>query len=102
MSGDLFLYYSDKFEQFGFRVTELKCYERLVELFRQSTVSHPVRIEEGVEEVSLFGEVLVFDKVVQKKWLFGLGLGFRLGLLGWGWGGLGWGLPILPSAFLLG
>ena len=88
IGGDLYLYYSEKFEQFGFRVTELKCYERLVELFRKSTVSHPVKIEDGVEEVSLFGEVLVFDKVIQKKWLYGWGLGSY----GWGWGGLGYGL----------
>ena len=41
-----------------------------------------------VQEVPLIGEVLVLDKHVQKRWLWGYGWG----LGAWGWGG--WGFPM--------
>jgi hypothetical protein len=82
-------------ETLGIRITDLKCYERLVRMFAEaSRQPHMVRLEAGpqaVQEVPLFGEVLIMDKNVQKRWLWGYGWG--LGGLGWGWGGLGWGWP---------
>ena len=41
--------------------------------------------------VPLVGEVLVLDKEVSKRWLWGYGWG--LGYGGWGYGGLGYGYP---------
>jgi len=77
-------------ESVGIRVTDVKCYERLVRLFADaSRVPHMVRLESGpqsVQEVPLFGEILIMDKNVQKRWLWGYGWG----LGGWGWGGWGW------------
>lgn len=89
---DLVLYFGDKFIDYGFRVTDLKCYERLVGLFKESTMTHLVPLEGIKTEVPLFGEVLVLDKNVQKKWLYGYGWGLGSSL-GWGWGGLGYGYP---------
>jgi len=79
---DLFLYYGDRFVEYGLRVTDIRCFERLVALIRTSV---------GTVGTSLFGEVLVFDKEVSKRWLWGYGWG--LGYGGWGYGGLGYGYP---------
>ena len=97
---DLVLYYGDKFVEYGLRVTDLSCYDRLVGLFRESTMIHEVPLEESKIEVPLFGEILVMDKNVQKKWLYGYGWG--LGSLGWGWGGLGYGLGYPYSSYYWG
>lgn len=92
---DLYLYHSEKFVESGFRVTDLKCWERLVEIFNSSLSDHVVKVGD-LSEVSLFGELLVADKPVQKRWL-GWGLGW--GGLGWGWGFPGWGLPLWGLAW---
>jgi len=86
---ELFLFFDEKKgEESGLRISELKCYERLIELFRSSTMSHEVMV--GKENVSLFGEILVADKPAHKRWLGWLwGWG---GLGPWGWG-MGWGWP---------
>jgi hypothetical protein len=77
----------------GVRVSDVKCYERLVELFRRSTHRQEIRI--GEEQVNLFGEILVSDKPATKRWVGWLNpWGFGLG---WGWG-LGWGLPVWGAA----
>ena len=81
----------------GLRITDCKCFERLVRMFDESSLRpHIARLETMptiVQEVPLFGEILVLDKAVQKRWLWGYGWG---GYYGWGWAGYpyygyGWG-----------
>jgi hypothetical protein len=89
---DLFLYYGEKFVEFGFRVTDLDCFGRLIALIRGSSVEHMIPLESELvvkPVVPMVGEVLYFDKEVSKRWLYGYGFG--LGLGGWGYGGLGYG-----------
>lgn len=98
-SVDLVLYYNEKStEQVGFRVTDLKCYEKLVRLFADaSRVPRMFRLESEsniVQEVPLFGEILVLDKAIQKRWLWG----YTWSPYSWGWSGVyspyyyyGWG-----------
>jgi len=89
---DLFLYYGEKFVEYGFRVTDLDCFGRLVALIRGSSVEHMIPLESELTVkpvVPMIGEVLYFDKEVSKRWLYGYGFG--LGLGGWGYGGLGYG-----------
>jgi hypothetical protein len=89
---EVFLYFHEKPVHAGFRITDAKCFRRIVEtVFTPSTGNHVVKLESG-EEVGLFGEILFADKPTNKRWL---GLGFPwlgLGMGMWGWG-LGWGLP---------
>jgi hypothetical protein len=75
---DVFLYYGDKFQEYGLRVTDSVCWQRIVGLIKVSST--------GVQ--SLIGEVLVYDREVSKRWLWGYGWG--LGLNRWGYGGLGY------------
>jgi len=89
---DIFLYYGEKFVEYGFRVTDAKCFGRLIGLIRGSSVEHMLPIESDLvvkPVVPMIGEVLVYDKEVSKRWLYGYGFG--LGLGGWGYGGLGYG-----------
>jgi hypothetical protein len=87
---EILLYWNEKAIHAGYRVTEVKCYRRLIEkVFVPSTLRQLVKLENG-EEIHLFGEVLFADKPQQKRWLgFGFPF-FGAGLFGWG---LGWGLP---------
>ena len=88
------LYYCEKFIEYGFRVTDVKCFDRLISLIRGSSVERmvPVLGDSGVKTtLPLIGEVLVYDKEVSKRWLYGYGFG--LGYGGWGYGGLGYGYP---------
>jgi hypothetical protein len=90
---DIVLGCGDKFvDVAGLRVADCKCFARFVKLFDVSTRQpHMVRLETEptvVQEIPLIGEVLVLDKHVSKRWLWGYGWG-GLGL-GWGWGGFGW------------
>lgn len=90
------LYYGDEFIEYGLRVTDLKCYQRIVGLIRGSSTEREVILDVPTKPVvRIFGEVLVMDKVVSKRW--GWGYGWGLGGLygGWGWRGLGWGYPIV-------
>jgi hypothetical protein len=86
---DLSLFFgAEKSAEFaGIRISDVKCWSRLVDLFRLSRVDHTVQV--GEVRVSLLGEILVTDKPHQKRWL-GWGLPW---LGGWGWG-LGWGFPL--------
>ena len=62
---ELCLYYSEKSDRVGLRVTDLKCYERLVsDVYERSSINHEVTV--GEEKVSLFGEILVADKPAHK------------------------------------
>ena len=86
------LYYCEKFVEYGFRVTDAGCFGRLVGLIKGSSVERmvPVLGDSGVKTtLPLIGEVLVYDKEVSKRWLYGYGFG--LGYGGWGYGGLGYG-----------
>jgi len=99
---DLFLYFGDKMVEFGFRVTDLSCFERIVKLISVAPVVHIGELESELvvkPSVSLIGEVLLVDSQVTKRWLGGWGLGMGMGLWGmggfglggWGFGGLGLG-----------
>jgi len=65
----------------GLRVTDIKCFEKLVKL-NNETCRTPRTFNimlnaTASEDVRLCGEILVTDKLLQKRW--------------WGWGGFGWG-----------
>jgi len=77
---NLVLYYGDRFIEYGLRITDIRCFERMIALIKSSSV--------GVG--SLIGEVLIYDKEVSKRWLYGYGFGLYNG---WGYGGLGFGYP---------
>jgi len=85
---DLFLYFGDKMVEFGFRVTDLSCFERLVSLIKISSVEHDCSVVGGLT-VPMIGEALIINTEVTKRWGFGYGYGMGLG--GWGYGGLGMG-----------
>ena len=65
---DLVLYWSEKFTNYGVRVTDLVCYLKLVKLLNTGTLNHVVRIESLVKTVSLFGEVVIGDRTVVKRY----------------------------------
>ena len=93
---ELNLYFAESKTSAGIRVTDKKCYIRLVQVVLDASKANhevPVTGLAGIaEKVELFGEVLIAEKPNNKRWLgFGFPwLGFGLGM--WGWG-LGWGLP---------
>jgi hypothetical protein len=93
---ELYLYYGETNSTgtVGVRITDLKCYSRLIDVVFSVSKAHHVVPVQGVTtgEVELFGEILIAEKPANKRWLgFGFPwLGFGLGM--WGWG-LGWGLP---------
>ena len=67
---DIVLYYSEIFKDFGFRITSLKCFKRLVHLFDTITNSHSVSINGSEKlEVELIGEILMASKDSSKRWL---------------------------------
>lgn len=69
----------------GFRVEDRQCYERLVALFRESAERHVIQwgpVGQRQESV-LFGEILVRDRAVEKRWLYGYGFWPYSGLWGW-------------------
>lgn len=86
----LYLYFGEEARETGIRVTELKCYTRLISLLDLITEKH-VPVIEGEErrECGLIGEILIVDKELTKKW-WGWGYG-GYGLWGWPYWG-GWGL----------
>jgi len=113
---DLVLYYAEKFIDYGFRVTDLKCYTSLVSMFRFSNDTHMVPVESDLlvrPMIPLFSEVMIIDKEMHKRFIGGRGFGggfgrgfggfgrfgfggFGLGFGGFGLGGFGWpfwGLP---------
>jgi hypothetical protein len=87
---EVVLYYGENFEHYGVRVTDLECYNTIVNLFTLITDYHVVTV--GSTPVSLIGEILISDSTVQKRWLWGYGFGYGFPYYGWGgWGGLGYG-----------
>jgi len=103
---DIFLYWGEKSVGNGMRIADRKCYARLVELFRETKMTHEVRLTDELA-VQLFGEILVVDKQIQKRaggggrGGIGGGAGGRGGFgggfgRGFGFGGFGlglWGFP---------
>jgi len=90
---ELYLFYSDSSSEFsGVRVTDKKCYMRLINVvLSQATAEHEVKVEGTELKVDLFGEILNAEKPTNKRWL-GFGWPWLWGMGMWGWG-LGWGLP---------
>jgi hypothetical protein len=79
---DIFIYYGDKFVDYGFRISEFKCYQRLVDLIRGSSVQNKnltksdLNVQLAQKEMSMIGQVLIFDKETltltkKQRWLFG-------------------------------
>jgi len=71
---DIFLYYGEKFVEYGFRVTDDKCFGRLIGLIRGSSVERMIPLESDLvvkPVVPMIGEVLVLDKDISKRWLWG-------------------------------
>jgi hypothetical protein len=79
---DVVLYQGEKFVDFGIRVPEAKCYERIVKFLNGVTSEQVVELESSVvprPTVNMIGEVLIVDQVMEKRRVGG-GLG-ALGLL---------------------
>jgi len=75
----------------GLNVTDFTCYTKLTKVIYEGcktpkTIAISSNLTHTVEEVGLCGEVLIFDKTIQKRWLYGYGWGLG-GYGGWGWGG---------------
>ena len=79
---DLVLHYGETGVLSGVRVSTLSCWTRLVELLRGTVVTLPVRVTGLETDIPLIGEVLVNDRKLQKKWLWGLGYP-SFGYYGW-------------------
>jgi hypothetical protein len=89
------LYYNEKTTHAGLRVTDVKCYGRLIQnVFLNHIEYQYVTVESVTEKVGLIGEILIAEKPANRRWL-GYGYpwygGFG-GYGGYGWGA-GWGLP---------
>jgi len=117
---NLCLYYSEKFVDFGVRVTDLKCFKSLANYFSsQNQTEHAlVESEQGpiTASVSLIGEIAVVESSMEKRGRFGGGFGrgfgggfgggfgrgfgggFGRGFGGFGFGGLA-GLALLGGGF---
>jgi hypothetical protein len=86
---DLVLYYSEKFIDFGIRVTDEKCYISIVQLFDGATMNHMVSVNgDEKEDISLFGEVLIANQETAKRYVTGFGWGIGLSPWNGGWGGI--------------
>ena len=68
---NLFLYNSDKFVDFGVRVTDLKCYQSLVRYFGTLNETDHSLVESEMSlnttTVSLVGEIAVFETTMEKR-----------------------------------
>ena len=90
-TAELYLYYAPTSTRVGLRVTEPKCYVKIIDIvFNKSVAKQVVEIKSGAH-VELFGEILAVEKPTQKRWL-GFGFPWLWGMGLWGWG-LGWGFP---------
>ncbi len=87
------LYFSENDKTAGFRIKDLKCYEKLVRLFDTLQANHPGTLQQG-GSVQLFGEVLVFQRPVNKRWLW-----LSPWMWSWGWFG-GWGWPWIGAGMI--
>lgn len=64
----LFLYYSNAQDEYGLRISEKECFQRLVDLFKSSDHFHNATINGTDSNVELIGEVLYLDKFLMKRW----------------------------------
>lgn len=65
----LMLYYNEKFSDFGIRVTNLKCYQQLINSFARSMLNIIALVEnDSKRNVILFGEILIADREISKRW----------------------------------
>lgn len=82
---DFVLYYGENFVDYGIRVIDVACYEKIVRWFRPLVDFHVISLTDVnvvPYNVSLIGEVLIHDKTVLKRWLYGYGY--------WGYPYYGW------------
>lgn len=87
----LYLYGAAETIYDGLRVSDVKCYVRLIDVvFNRASAQQVVEVKTGFH-TELFGEILAVEKSQQKRWL-GFGFPWLFGLGLWGWG-FGWGFP---------
>lgn len=73
----------------GLRVEDCKCFEKLsVMLEIASKEPFMGEVKDMEKKVEMISEMLIMDKELEKRFLWG---GWGLGWGGFGWGGLGWG-----------
>lgn len=69
---ELFLYYNETSSLSGIRISNLKCYKKLVNFFTKSTYNHLVKLKTALyipqPQVSLLGQVLFVEKLNKKRW----------------------------------
>lgn len=76
----------------GVRVEDCKCFEKLSVMLKIAAKEPFMgEVKDMEEKVEMISEMLIMDKEVKKRFLWG---GYGWGGLGWGWGGFGWGLPL--------
>merc|ERR1712127_517890 len=80
----------------GLRVEDCKCFEKLSVMLKVAAKEPFMgEVKDMEEKVEMISEMLIMDKDLEKRFLWGgwgLGYhGFGLGYGGLGWGGLGWG-----------
>ncbi len=90
----ILLYYGENFSDFGIRVTNMRCFQKMVNFFEQTLLYIIAPIEsDNRRNVLMFGEILIVNREITKRWResgWGLGLGFGI----FGWSGMGtpfWG-----------
>ncbi|RNA14707.1 hypothetical protein BpHYR1_030445 [Brachionus plicatilis] len=67
---DMYLYHSNSADEYGFRVSDFKCFQGLVNLFKSSDHFHDAKIDGTDSSVKLIGEVLYLDKSIMKRWFY--------------------------------
>ncbi len=65
----LLLYYDEKFIDMGIRVTNLRCYKKLISSFERTMLNIVALIEnDSRRSVVMFGETLIVDREISKRW----------------------------------
>lgn len=65
----LLLYYDEKFTDMGIRVTNLRCYQKLIRSFERTMLNIVALIEnDSKRSVVMFGETLIVDREISKRW----------------------------------
>lgn len=72
---DFVLYFGDKFTEFGIRVTDAKCYEKIVQLFDETKFEQVVKLDlnhGATTEVHMFAEAMIFEETMTtraRRWI---------------------------------
>merc|ERR1712127_600310 len=75
----------------GLRVEDCKCFEKLSVMLKVAAKEPFMgEVKDMEEKVEMISEMLIMDKDLEKRFLWG-GWGLGYSGLGFGWGGLGWG-----------